>query len=363
MAVSVTGASGSSAHGGALTITGSGFGTKSTAAPIIWDNCDHTVDDTSQITAAGWTGAWPSAGTQAYRGQYRTAPYRTGMNAPHSRVGKYFAGAHGDNAGGDQGYNVMLWKNRTLGTFPNYTYACWYQRSDDAWVFGLNDADDNYKCYAYGDGTSPYDANYFYTEYNPRPTSTSSSVGWKLSAGMGLDPADFWGTGGLNPHAGTWSKVEHFFTISNVANGGRLIIKENNVTYYDQTMRGDNVAGTGRNDGIGGFSRNSGNGNNYRYFADIYLDYSLQHVMLGNASTLAACTVLEVCPPTAWSDTSVTVTVNRGALADSGSIYAYVYDAAGTANSTGYDVSGADGGGGGASPTHRIVMGARARWV
>jgi hypothetical protein len=254
------------------------------------------------------------------------------------------AGAHGDNTDGTAGWNVLMWKNRTLGAFPNYTYACWYQRCDDNWVFGLNEGDSNFKCYDYSVGTSPYDVAYWYSEYNPRPTSTSATPGWKLlDHSMGLDPADFWGLDGVNPMAGAWSKVEHFFTISNAANGGRLIIKENNVVCYDETMRGDTASGTDRNDAIGGFSRDSGNGNNYRYFADIYLDYSLQHVMLGNASTLASCTVLEVCPPTAWSDTSLTVTVNRGALADSGSVYAYVYDATGTANSTGYDVSGASG--------------------
>lgn len=36
-APTISGLSGSVAHGGAITITGTGFGTKSQAAPLVWD--------------------------------------------------------------------------------------------------------------------------------------------------------------------------------------------------------------------------------------------------------------------------------------------------------------------------------------
>src|SRR5438093_2025076 len=135
MAVVITGISGVSAHNGSLTIAGSGFGVKAVAAPIVWDNCSGVINTPSAITTL-WSGAWPNAGTLAYQMQYRAALYR-GVTAPHSRVGSFMTGAHGDSNGADQGWNVMVWKTRTI-SYPAYTYASWYQICDPNWVFGLS---------------------------------------------------------------------------------------------------------------------------------------------------------------------------------------------------------------------------------
>src|SRR5206468_6506821 len=108
----------------------------------------------------------------AYRGPIR------GIAPPHQRVGRYLAGAHAESGGFDAGYNVMVWKNRTV-SFPSYTYASWYQRSDDAWTFG---GDDNYKVYDWCLGGNPYDLpNNWYAEYNPRPTSRTSGCAWHIN--------------------------------------------------------------------------------------------------------------------------------------------------------------------------------------
>ena len=78
----------------------------------------------------------------------------------------------------------------------------------------------------------------------------------------------------------------------------------------------------------------------WRYMADIYLDYTAQRVLIGNASTLSACTTLrEVQIPTAWSNTSITATVNQGGFADAATAYLYVFDATGTANTTGKEIT------------------------
>ena len=339
MAVSITGKSGSSAHNGTLTITGSGFGTKSVAAPVVWDNCSE-----SKITAL-WSGVWPSAGTAQYLMQYRDAPYR-GIAPPHSRVGRYMTGCHGDNNGADEGWNVMCWKQRVISAFPAYSYASWYQRCDDAWVFGLSGTpDDNFKVYDYSRGTSPYDLpNNWYTEYNTRPTSKTAIPAWHVNDDNGsLDGSGEWGKNAVNPMSGVWSKVEHYIKITNVAKGGFIKIYENGSLVLDMAAtRTDAMSGTSRVDAIGGFSRDSGNGNNFRYFADLYLDDTLQHIVLGDASMIDLCSKLEVQKPTAWSDTSITVTVNRGVFSDGQKVYLYVYDTTGTPNTNGLLIAGAD---------------------
>ena len=43
----------------------------------------------------------------------------------------------------------MFFKNIQLQPFPFYIYASWYQRADDAWVFG---GDNNYKTFEYSTG-------------------------------------------------------------------------------------------------------------------------------------------------------------------------------------------------------------------
>ena len=324
MAVSIASISGSAAHGGTLIISGSGFGTKPGVTPVVWDNCSGT-----RITDL-WSGGWPSRGTVNYQLQYRDAPYR-GIAAPHNRVGRYMTGAHGDSNGYDAGYNVMVFRSRTI-SFPAYSYASWYQRCDDNWVFT---GDSNFKCYDYSRGTEPYDLpNNWYTEYNPRPTSRTATPSWHANDDNGSFSGGYpWGQNAVNPMSGVWTKVEHYVEISNLT--GFIKVYENGQLKLNMTTRTDAMSGNIRCDAIGGFSRSYGQPNNWRYFADLYLDYTLQHVSFGNASTIDACTVLEVQPTTAWSPTSITATVNRGTFSDGQNVYLYVFDEAGTANASG----------------------------
>jgi hypothetical protein len=307
---------------------------------VVWDNCSG-----SDINAL-WDGHWPNAGTADYQMQYRIAPYR-GISAPHNRVGRYMTGCYGNSAGANAGWNVMVWKARTLGPFPQYTYVSWYQRCDDAWVFG---GDDNFKNYDWSRGKSPYGDSYgvtynWYSEYNSRPTSKSSGCSWHLNDdAYGTNSANlentssWWGSDAVNPMSGQWSKIEHYIKLSNQAGGGVVKIVENGVVKLNVSTKTDGMAGTDRCDAIGGYARQSGQPNNFRYFADLYLDYTWQHVVLGDASTIGACKILECQKVASWTDTSINITVNRGALSDSAIVYLYVYDANGTPNTTGFPV-------------------------
>ena len=74
---------------------------------------------------------------------------------------------------------MILWKVRTLPSFPAYSYWSYYQRVDNGWRYG---DDDNFKTYAYSEGAGPYNMpNNWYLEYNPRPTSNSSGAVWHLN--------------------------------------------------------------------------------------------------------------------------------------------------------------------------------------
>jgi len=305
---SVTQSGGTLSHGQTWTITGSGFGTKSPAAPIVWDNCSG---------ASPWDGAWPSVGT-TYNTDYRTEQRSIPM--PHARTTKYLCGAHGNSNGADDGYNVMFWKNRTI-SLPDTSFWSWRQRYDDAWTFGLGDpADDNLKMFDYSNGTEPYDLpNNWYTEWNARPTSNSSSCSyhWEDDNSSLEDPDQnghnsFWDSA-INPMSGVWTQIEHLLELTTETNGN-IVVLENGVTKMNYLGITDLMAGTSRTLAIGGYARAQGNANNWRYFTDLYVDTTLARVQILNA----AGTVREMQIPTAWSDTSITVTVNLGVLPDTG---------------------------------------------
>lgn len=65
----------------------------------------------------------------------------------------------------------------------------------------------------------------------------------------------------------------------------------------------------------------------FRYFDDLYVDTSLARVVLANAPSYGAATIVEPQIPVTWSDTQVEARVNLGALPDSGTAYLCVFDA------------------------------------
>lgn len=94
--------------------------------------------------------------------------------------------------------------------------------------------------------------------------------------------------------------------------------------------------------GIVGISAIHGGGSDgaigHYYLDDVYIDNSWQRVEIGNNATYDNCTLKEIQPATAWSNTSATFTVNQGSFADGATGYVFVTDASGVRN-TGYQVT------------------------
>ena len=162
--------SGTAEHNGTITISGSGFGTKSSAAPVVWDNANGTS------MSAKWDGADPNQ-LPGYNTQYYF-PMRS-IDTPHSHDSRYIAGAHAANTGANTGYTVEFFKFIPVQPFPFYIYASWYQRADDQWHFG---GDNNFKTFAYAACCDPYEGvSYWYTNYGPpHPGSATDSAQWTI---------------------------------------------------------------------------------------------------------------------------------------------------------------------------------------
>jgi len=272
--------------------------------------------------------------------------------------------------GGDNGRAVMVFKDRTMSSYPQYSYISWYQRADDNWWF--NPADDyNYKTFDFSNGSTPYtnnesspgvsnpyDSNWYTAYASLELSSRTAGVDYAMNDdgaslqnpdANGHSMANWWLGAATNPMGGTWAKVEMEIVYTNTTSG-YIKLWENGALKIDYAGSTDKNIGTTRNEGIGGYARDRSI-NNWRYFADIYLDYSRQRVLIGNAATLAGSTTFrEVQVPSVWSNTSITVTVNQGAFANSANAYLYVFDATGTANATGYPITFGSSGGGDTTP-------------
>jgi len=74
-------------------------------------------------------------------------------------------------------------------------------------------------------------------------------------------------------------------------------------------------------------------------FDDVFVDYTVARVELGNASTWDASTVREIQVAQQWSDGQIVARLNRGAFAPGQTVYAYVVDANGAVNPLGLPVT------------------------
>lgn len=332
--------SGALNHGSTITISGSGFGTKANAAPLVWD--DASGPDINTV----WDGIWPNT-IPPYNTSYHT-PMR-GVDLPQTHVTRYIAGDHyaasaatAVAAGFAGGGDVVVFKNINVQSFPFYIYSSWYQRLDDSWVFGPNN---NIKTFAYSVCCSPYENNNWYTAYGPpHPNSaTDGGTQWVITDdGHSLMSPDMnghnaWWGHAVNPAAGKWSKVEVVVKVTNQTDG-YIQVRENGNLVVNYVGPTDRYPGTARTVGVGGWSLVKAP-SNWRYYSDIYLDTTLARVVLANNSVLSKATVIENQIPSSWSDGAVTATVNLGQFQAGQAAYLFVVDSTGTANASGVPVS------------------------
>ncbi len=323
-------------HGSAITILGSGFGRKPIARPLVWD------DTSGSRLLDKWDGAWPDNDPK-YNTDYR--PMQRGISLPHHHTTRYIAGAHGLDAGANGGYNVMIFKNVTISDqFPAYLYLSWYQRADDRWVFG---GDNNFKVFDYSRCCTPYysQGNWYLGYGPPNPSSVASGVQWGLNdAGIAvadqslmnpdMNGHDNWWNPAVNPMSGHWSKVEIETKLTD-KNDGFIRVSENSRVVLNYVGPTDKYPGKNRTIGIGVYARMTGQPNNWRYYADAYVDTSLARVVLADNADLSKATIIETQIPAKWSDDSVTATINLGEFVAGDRAYVFVFDPSGTHNSVG----------------------------
>jgi hypothetical protein len=327
----ITSAPQNMSHGQSITISGSGFGTKTTAAPLVWDNCSGTniltLWDGYMIGATGYGG---SGGNISNDLNYRTpSELGRGVSLPHSHISKYLCGSHYVNFVGD-GSDIMPWiYNSNPGLDPVYVYASWYRRIDPNWNWG--NGDKNFKDIAWSNTLepTPYIGNRYISHYDSSLYAPYYTGRWASN-----QPWTEVIPGAEHERLETkWVKTEWEAKFSV---NGYMKVWEDGVLKMHET--GNTWLENGpRCIAIEGFFREV-NSNNWRYFADIYLDYSIARILLcpnNNWTNRGNC---EIQIPNAWNTNSITFTANQGSFANGTTAYLFVVDANGTA-SAGYPIT------------------------
>ena len=308
-APSISGVSGTVSHGSSITITGSSFGSKTTAAPVAW----KTFEDNS-ITSGGWSIGFPA--------NFSISGSNNRSNS--SYYGKAYYG----------GSEERVWFSRNLPSATLFFTSFWLRLSSNA----NQQSGKFYRVYFSGANSdniylSTGDGNFQIRGYSECNGSTE------------------WGAGPSMAQNG-WSKVDILLSQS-----GGMTAWVNGVqswTHPEWTGGGCGWAPSGHSIDLPNMLDGPERGHvalgEYGY-DDILFDTTQARVELCPGSTWAARGGCESQPATSWGASSIVVTVNRGGFSTGNTAYLYVVDSTGTANASGYSVTIGGGGGGGTTYT------------
>lgn len=311
---SISGISGTYTHGSTdVVISGLGFGTKSTAAPNLFDRVDSVIGATA-YTGITNGGVVPSGGSYPW-GNIGSSYIRYSTDAGDQRHARSSASYRGQ----DNDYQCL--EKRSPGTSGDLYVSFWYRSS-----IGIAYASGSDKYIRAGEGDEFGEGNNFSgTQYQ---TYLNASDGGSCSATT---------YDGFAPEGGVWYCVELFFNNTTkdfyVYTDGALLSHED----WDDGGCSSTSVYWIRELGFGG--NGSLTPRPRVTIDDIYVDSTAQRVMIGNASTYAECTSFEMQPATEWSATSVTLTLNQGAFSDGAKAYVYVVDSDNVANATGKEIT------------------------
>jgi hypothetical protein len=142
----------------------------------------------------------------------------------------------------------------------------------------------------------------------------------------------------MNPSLG-WIKREYEMCVTSstgLAGGGYLNVYDNYTLVCNYAGKTDNTSDPTHRGMVMGYYARDRSATNFRYFADAYIDVSdtgvsgfCAAVFVGNNQVYSSCTVREPSIATAWSDSSITFTFWKGALAGGSRGYIFVKTEAG----------------------------------
>ena len=372
-APSITGNSGTWSHGNSVSITGSGFGTKSQAAPVAYSNMEA-----GSVNAV--SGSWDQSGFPVGVMTVSTTHPRNANN-PHNGYCSV------KDEGNGQG-TVCAFQGAATS---QYWYAQYWFYVDSAfsWSTGPSANGNNklFRLFHSGgniqdlviEGTPPGQPTMFMNLEGTDESHGGWGTGWEpvspqytcIDQAFGhscqtdywhIYPSDIgWAYFATDMAPNTWHHFQFEYHTSSLdtANGtlrwwidGKPVFNHSDMIMKTSTNSGEYYPARV---GIEAIHANGEDGavGNY-WIDDAYIDNTWQRVEIGNNATYNSCTLKEIQLPTAWTDGSISFSVNQGSFSNGATGYVFVTDASGVRN-TGYTVTFGSGGGDTTAPTATIT--------
>jgi len=319
-APAVSGVSGTLSHGGSVTISGSGFGTRS--------NYNNTSDSWQGGNFLNFRfkdfedGQINSHGFYAQKGDSNWSPSASELginNGGPTNSTKFMKRTYVTGEAGGLSAKVAGGGNQLYTTFKFMMPA----NTQSGKFFRL-----------YAD--SPQSNIYLSTGCTNNMVRGYS----ECTSGSCSGVATEWGTGPTLT-ANTWHRVEIWAdatkNVFSVTVNGTQAWQKSNWLNSSLLMNGHTLDYPNMLDASSRDAACPATGA-YNY-DDIYADFTQARVELSDSSTWAAAKKKEVQIPTAWSANSITVRVNSGTFSSGQNVYLYVVDSTGVANSQGIPVS------------------------
>lgn len=312
--------SGTIANMQTLTISGSGFGAKSPAAPLLWDTFENGSDGTAVQSVNAVNGSWDT-------GMGSNNVFYTNSTG-YGGIGK--AARH---AFSQINYNASLSKNGTFPTlymdFKRYIPSGVYSGNYKPWrLYGASDTIELYAGYGCSAGNS-------YTVLSRvLDGNNAATFGYPTTSGFSGKWNHYQVSVRESTPGGSDGIVRQYLNGAADGISSTVRTRQNSVDHYNQIRIG-HYMNTGTRDGCTTPAEVD------TYTDNVYIDTTWARVELGNASTYAASTHREIQIPSAWSGlgNSITATINTGSFQTGEKVYLYVFDSNGDVNTTGYPVT------------------------
>jgi hypothetical protein len=311
-AQTIANVSGTIRQGESITISGSAFGTKPTAAPLKFDDFQTVAMGADIITSKAKGPAWMVRGWRNVHDPIASAS-RLRPGTPYTRnMMSHWTAPHPESS------SSIALLDQAITTL----YL-------DAWIFndytsgvksGSPENVKHVRLHA-GDISAP---NLGFTDVGPRGETFYEVAGDALARDYSLS-----GYATAREMYGAWVHVQWMFDVGS----GRGACNGKVRMYINGALRrsANDACLTGNANSsypqlfIGNYVRTDDyRGDVYSWWDTLYVDTSWARVELSNNANYGKATHREIQMPSAWSPTSVTATVNRGSFSANESVYVHV---------------------------------------
>lgn len=344
----ISGTSGTWLGGNTITVTGSGFGAKTTAKPYLWADFESGLQPTTLGTVTAWVGADNFAQSTT-----DCQSSGTGNCARSNQAGGCGACTLGVDytAWNTPGQRIYLYRRvrmdfqlATTGNTQNWKILRMWPTDPDL-APSLIVASSNGRIFV--DGITAGESGFWMGGIPPANDDEAL-----------VFPANTWIAEEFLIQASTAGTADGTLSISQWGNGGN---KVTNGPLITRDVSGDGSSDLTRMYAVHHVSANNASWSPAYPAAgittwadDVYVDTTWSRSIVCTASTWAACTDPVPQIPSAWSATSITLTAYQGSLGSFSGKYLYVCDPDNFCNANGFALSGGGGGGGTGGPAKRF---------